>query len=149
MVPHTITILSVLSAMMASSASANADTLSFIQRSNNNNCPGVQLNDNNNIEYCCVGGSLDMQFSTIFDDPSTTSVSISTQASDTSMSCATKIPMTASNYDALVSSASVSYYSSQTAKPTTSSSIAIRVDGSFLYWESVGCAAVLALLRYV
>ncbi|KAF5551925.1 hypothetical protein FPHYL_9070 [Fusarium phyllophilum] len=75
----------------------------IITGENNKNCPGVLNNPPDNKAYCCVGGKLDL--STCEGWPLCTGSSWEPK----SMSCYTTIPISASDYDSRVKSASSRY----------------------------------------
>ncbi|KAJ4248421.1 hypothetical protein NW762_012758 [Fusarium torreyae] len=74
-------------------------------------CPGIlSITGNNNDGFCCVGGN-----------PSTCKgwPLCASTASVTPVSCATKIPISASDYTALIESASSKYLDGGDAKPSS------------------------------
>ncbi|KAF5022645.1 hypothetical protein F66182_5321 [Fusarium sp. NRRL 66182] len=87
----------------------SAAALSVIQGSfgftaaNPNDCPGVLVVDGNNVDYCCVGGDLDL--STCEGWPICTGSSWSPKT----RACSTTVPVTASDYESRVKSASSRY----------------------------------------
>lgn len=90
----------------------------IITGENNHNCPGVLNNPSNNKAYCCVGGKLDL--STCEGWPICTGSSWEPK----SMSCYTTIPVSASDYDSRVKSASSRYLNGVEASATDDASSA-------------------------
>lgn len=80
--------------------------------SNNKPCPGVQhVGDGGNDDYCCIGGSL--HFSNCDGWPICKGPTSFDPATETVLSCATTVPLSAANYADLVSSASSKYLNAQ------------------------------------
>ncbi|KAF4968741.1 hypothetical protein FSARC_3924 [Fusarium sarcochroum] len=83
--------------------------------SDSKNCPGVLQNGGNDDGYCCVGGELDL--STCEGWPICTGSSWEAKT----VSCATKILVTAKDYDARIESASSKYLQDNEATTTADS----------------------------
>ncbi|EWG49021.1 hypothetical protein FVEG_08645 [Fusarium verticillioides 7600] len=96
----------------------------IITGENNKNCPGVLNNPSDNKAYCCVGGELDL--STCEGWPICTGSSWEPK----SMSCYTTIPVSASDYDSRVKSASSRYLNGAEASATDDASSATSTGDS-------------------
>ncbi|KAF5624319.1 hypothetical protein F52700_9485 [Fusarium sp. NRRL 52700] len=96
----------------------------IITGENNKNCPGVLNNPADNKGYCCVGGKLDL--STCEGWPICTGSSWEPK----SMSCYTTIPVSASDYNSRVKSASSRYLNGAEASATDDASSATSTGGS-------------------
>ncbi|KAJ4118929.1 hypothetical protein NW768_010671 [Fusarium equiseti] len=90
------------------------------------NCPGVLRNDNGNDgkAYCCVGGELDL--STCEGWPICTGSSWSAKP----VSCATTVPVTATDYGAQIRSARSKYLQDDEPTITSDSVSSATSDGS-------------------
>lgn len=101
-------------------ALVTAVIISRVELANAANCPGVMRNN-----VCCVGGNLNLETCEgwpICKGPDTIDLATST------LSCATEIPVTVSNYDDLVSSAS-SKFLDKAGSITSTVSEATATDG--------------------
>jgi hypothetical protein len=96
----------------------------IITGENNKNCPGVLNNPPDNKAYCCIGGELDL--STCEGWPICTGSSWEPK----SMSCYTTIPVSASDYDSRVKSASSKYLNGAEASATDDASSATSTGGN-------------------
>ncbi|KAF4956956.1 hypothetical protein FGADI_3368 [Fusarium gaditjirri] len=98
--------------------------ITIAARENSKNCPGVLNNPSDNKAYCCVGGELDL--STCEGWPICTGSSWEAKP----MSCYASIPVSTSDYDSRVKSASSRYLNGADASTTDDASSATSTGDS-------------------
>ncbi|KAL6916856.1 hypothetical protein FSST1_008351 [Fusarium sambucinum] len=120
---HILFVLGMVSCIHGTSAQT---TVFIMDGGGNFNCPGVLRNNDNNDQktYCCVGGELDL--STCQGWPICTGSSWEPKP----ITCATTIPISATDYNAQIKSARSKYLEDDTLSVTSDSMSSATVDKS-------------------